>query len=97
MVTERFKQVSIISLNRPEKQNAFNKAMLYELAAQLKLFEEDDNASIAIINGNGGCFSVGYDLDEIKTINQNNLNIDRDSLIVSSADRRLQYDHLKTI
>lgn len=52
--------------------------MLNELATELKRFEEDNNTAIAIINGSGGCFSVGYDIDEMKTKER----LDADDFIV---------------
>lgn len=67
VMVERLKRVSLITLNRPDKQNAFNKVMLNELATALKRFEEDKDSGVAIINGAGGSFSIGYDIDELKT------------------------------
>lgn len=66
ILTERFKGVTIFTLNRPEKQNAFNRLMLNELAHRLHSFEADDESSVAVINGSGGNFSAGYDIEELR-------------------------------
>lgn len=79
---DKFKAVTILSINRPEKQNAMNEALLLELATQLKHFEEDNSSSIAIINGIGGNFSAGYDIDELMHKSQHDMNSVRNSLVV---------------
>lgn len=57
--------------------------MLTELADHLNKFEEDDKISAAILNGIGSCFSIGYDIDELKDNFKQNEQINRDHLIVS--------------
>lgn len=79
---EKFKAVTILSINRPEKQNAMNEALLHELALQLQQFEEDSNTSVAILNGIGGNFSAGYDLNELKEKFLDNSNTIQSSLEV---------------
>lgn len=66
VTVDKFKAVTILSINRPDKQNAINEALLHELAAQFTRFEEDDSASVVIVHGTGGNFSIGYDIDELK-------------------------------
>lgn len=82
MIVDKFKAVTILSLNRPDKQNALNEALLQELAAQLTRFEADSSASVVVINGIGGNFSAGYDIDELKEKSECNPNAVRSSLIV---------------
>lgn len=78
VIVDGFKRVSLITLNRPDKQNAFNKVMLNDLATALKRFEEDKDIGVAIINGAGGSFSVGYDIEELKAKER----LDADDFIV---------------
>lgn len=40
--------------------------MLNELGQQLKAFEADNDAAVAVISGSGGNFSSGYDFDELR-------------------------------
>lgn len=71
-----------MSINRPEKQNALNEANMYELATQLRQFEDDDSTSVVVINGNGGNFSIGYDIDELNKKCEHDANSVRDSIFV---------------
>jgi len=55
-------RVATITLNRPEKLNAFNDDMVLALAAALRRFDIDDEAHVAILNGKGRAFSSGADV-----------------------------------
>lgn len=83
VISERFKAVTILRLNRPHKQNAFNRTMLERLAHELHKFEQDDSARVAVIHGIGGNFSSGYDLDELKAVAKDSPHDLEKSLIVS--------------
>lgn len=54
--------IAHITLNRPEKLNAFNVEMSYALRDAWRRFEADPDAQVAILAGNGSSFSVGVDL-----------------------------------
>ena len=57
--------IAIISLNRPEHINAFNVHMRDDLYQYLRLFQDDQEAKIAVIRGNGvRGFCAGADLSE---------------------------------
>src|SRR4030042_3156763 len=61
--------IAYITLNRPEKLNAFNLEMSFALRDTWKRFEKDDAARVAILSSNGKSFSVGGDLaDEDPTM-----------------------------
>ncbi|HET7738224.1 MAG TPA: enoyl-CoA hydratase-related protein [Tepidiformaceae bacterium] len=55
-------RVGRITLNRPEKMNAMNQELLYELWEALHNLEADDSVRVLIIRGAGRTFSAGYDL-----------------------------------
>ncbi|MBI4187720.1 MAG: enoyl-CoA hydratase/isomerase family protein [Chloroflexi bacterium] len=55
--------VARITLNRPEKLNAFSAGLLDELFAALAEAEDDDEVKVVIIRGAGRCFASGYDLN----------------------------------
>lgn len=55
--------VAEIHLNRPDKLNALNAAMLEELGTALGEAEQDDEVRVIILCGNGRAFSSGFDLD----------------------------------
>lgn len=54
-----------IRLNRPEKLNAINQAMLEELGVALDAAESDDDVRVVILSGNGCAFSSGFDLESV--------------------------------
>ncbi len=53
-----------ISINRPERKNALNTALLLELAGQLENIVAEGGRAV-IINGAEGNFAAGADIDEI--------------------------------
>jgi enoyl-CoA hydratase/carnithine racemase len=55
-------KIAYITLNRPEKLNALNNEMVAELSKTWDRFEEDPDARIAILSGNGKAFCAGADI-----------------------------------
>lgn len=62
-----FKEDAIyrISLNRPEKLNAFNLKLIEELVSELKNADRDDDIKVIIVSGEGKAFSAGGDLENM--------------------------------
>ena len=58
-------RIAYITLNRPEKLNALNFQMKDELVACLRRYNDDRDAWVAIISGNGRAFCPGIDLTEV--------------------------------
>ena len=58
-------QTAIITLNRPERRNSINQALLTSLYDYVEKVSNDDNIRAAIITGNGKSFCSGIDLDAI--------------------------------
>src|ERR1044072_7796750 len=56
--------VVTITLNRPEKLNAFSDELVGLLGDALYRFDTDDEAQIAILCGNGRAFSSGADVQQ---------------------------------
>jgi enoyl-CoA hydratase len=65
VLVERDGHVVTITLNRPDKRNAFNPEMLCRLADAWDLIDADDDIRVAIMTGAGGHFSAGADLDKL--------------------------------
>ncbi|GEQ85508.1 2-(1,2-epoxy-1,2-dihydrophenyl)acetyl-CoA isomerase [Patiriisocius marinistellae] len=57
--------VAIITLNRPEVFNSFNKEMAFLLQDELDACEKDDAVRAIILTGNGKAFCAGQDIGEI--------------------------------
>jgi enoyl-CoA hydratase/carnithine racemase len=55
-------RIAYITLNRPEKLNAINTEMMTELSKTWDRFEEDPEATVAILSGAGKAFCGGADI-----------------------------------
>lgn len=58
--------VVTITLNRPEKLNAFNEKMIRETTAAFKQAAKDDGVRCAVLTGAGRGFSSGQDLKDVQ-------------------------------
>jgi trans-feruloyl-CoA hydratase/vanillin synthase len=56
--------IAWVSLNRPEKRNAMNPALAYEMLEVLEALEIDDRAGVLVLTGTGEAFSAGMDLKD---------------------------------
>ncbi len=54
--------VATLTLNRPEKLNAFSDELVVALNEALRRFDADAEAYVAIIHGRGRAFSSGADV-----------------------------------
>jgi enoyl-CoA hydratase len=60
----RDREVGVLTLARPQRLNALNKKMLYELQVALDTVESDSDIRVLVVTGSGGNFSSGFDLKE---------------------------------
>ena len=56
-------RVAVITLNRPDKANAQNMALLDDLDAAWTRAADDDEVRVIVLRGNGKHFSSGHDLN----------------------------------
>lgn len=71
MQEETFKTVTTqgiatLTLNRPERHNAFDDTLIADLTAELKRLEGLDEVRVVILAGEGKSFSAGADLNWMK-------------------------------
>jgi enoyl-CoA hydratase/carnithine racemase len=57
-------RIATITLNRPEKLNAFTDDSVRELIARMRQFDTDKDAYVAILRGAGRAFSSGADVQQ---------------------------------
>lgn len=57
--------IGIVTLNRPERLNAINSALLDGLVAALERAVHSDEVEVVLLRANGRAFCVGDDLDEL--------------------------------
>ena len=50
--------VAVITLNRPERKNAFDRAQYDELAGRLDAVAADDSLRVAVLTGAGAAFRL---------------------------------------
>ena len=55
--------IASLTINRPEKRNAFNKEMITAFKQQLFEWSSDDAIHTLMINATGDCFCAGADID----------------------------------
>ncbi|MGY1526173.1 crotonase/enoyl-CoA hydratase family protein [Streptomyces sp. MN3] len=76
--TERRGAVTTVVLSRPEARNAVDGPTAAELADTFRAFEEDDEARVAVLWGEGGTFCAGADLKALGTERANRVTEDGD-------------------
>lgn len=59
---ERTGSTAIITINRPERKNSFDRATAYAMEAAIDRFEADDELRVAVLTGSGEVFCAGQDI-----------------------------------
>ena len=62
ILLEQQDNIAVLSLNRPNKLNAFTFSMMEEMIAALDSLDADDSVHALIITGKGRAFCAGADL-----------------------------------
>lgn len=55
--------VAVVTINRPDRKNAFNAEVISALAQHFETLRDADGVRIVFLRGAGGAFSAGADLD----------------------------------
>ncbi len=64
ILLEKADHIATITLNRPERLNAFNPKMYEELSRAAKAVSDDDDVRVVILTGAGRAFSAGADFQQ---------------------------------
>jgi len=64
LVDKQSPQITVVTLNRPERRNALTVELLTELCATIKAASEQPEQRILILRGAGAAFCTGLDLKE---------------------------------
>ena len=67
VLSEHRDGVALLTLNRPDKRNAFNDQQYDDLRDALADARADDTIRVSVITGAPGAFSAGQDLSEMGT------------------------------
>jgi methylglutaconyl-CoA hydratase len=68
LAIERQGPVARITLDRPERHNAFDDALVVELTAALRSLEAEESVRVVVLAGAGRSFSAGADLNWMKRV-----------------------------
>lgn len=58
--------VAMLTLNCPERRNAFNEALIAQLTSSLRRLDKNEDARVVVLSGAGKCFCAGGDLEWMK-------------------------------
>lgn len=64
-------RVATVTLNRPEKRNALNAAMVAELQTALDAAAKDAAVKVIVLKGSGEAFCAGADLESLQQLQKN--------------------------
>lgn len=84
ILTEIKGRVGVITLNQPEKLNAFSSVMSEELCAQISAWNDDESVGAIMLTGNGRAFCAGADISGFERHVDNNGESDPDVLVPAS-------------
>ena len=59
-------RVAFITLNRPDKKNALNPAMVQALNQAVETAMQDETVRALVLKANGNVFSAGADLESLQ-------------------------------
>jgi methylglutaconyl-CoA hydratase len=66
MLDQDSRGVARITLNRPDRHNAFDDALIAELTAELERLDDDPAVRVVVLTGAGASWSAGADLNWMK-------------------------------
>ena len=66
LAVERQGPIGLVTLNRPDRHNAFDDALIAELTEALRSMEAEDAVRVVVLSGAGKSFSAGADLNWMK-------------------------------
>jgi methylglutaconyl-CoA hydratase len=64
LIEKQTPQITVVTLNRPERRNALTVELLTELRAAIKVASEQPHERVLILRGAGAAFCTGLDLRE---------------------------------
>lgn len=78
ILTEIDGPLFVVTINRPERRNAVDRATAETLSAAFRAFDADEDFSVAILTGAGGNFCAGADLKAVAEGRGNRVETDGD-------------------
>lgn len=90
--------VGLVTMNRPERHNAFDDALIAELTDALRSMEAEDSVRLVVLAATGRSFSAGADLNWMKRMAAYSLEDNRrDAMAMAALMRTLAHLRKPTI
>jgi enoyl-CoA hydratase len=70
--------VRVVTVERPQRRNAYDRDTAAALAEAFRAFDADDDLAVAVLTGRGGAFCAGADLQEVAAGRGNRVTTDGD-------------------
>jgi len=95
---ERQGPLGLVTMNRPERHNAFDDALIAELTEAFRSMEAEDGIRVVVLSGAGRSFSAGADLNWMKrmagfSIDENR----RDAMAMATLMRTIAHFRKPTV
>src|SRR5207245_4186428 len=89
LIEKQTPQITVVTLNRPERRNALTIELLTELCAAIKAASDNPQGRVIILRGAGAAFCTGLDLKEAADHTKANVTAERvaETLITLSQTR----------
>jgi methylglutaconyl-CoA hydratase len=98
LVLERQGPVAVVCMNRPDRHNAFDDALIAEMTESLRGLEADDGVRVVVLSGAGRSFSAGADLAWMRRMAGFSLDENRrDAMALATLMRTLAHLRKPTI
>ncbi|HXS52930.1 MAG TPA: enoyl-CoA hydratase/isomerase family protein [Usitatibacter sp.] len=98
LAVERQGPIGLVTLNRPERHNAFDDALIAELTEALRSMEAEEGIRLVVLSGAGKSFSAGADLNWMRRMAGYSMDENRrDSMGLATLMRTLAHLRKPTI
>ena len=98
LAIERQGPIGLVTMNRPERHNAFDDALIAELTDAFRSMEAEDGIRIVVLSGAGKSFSAGADLNWMKRMSGFSMEENRrDAMALAALMRTIAHLRKPTI
>src|SRR5512135_3456914 len=98
LAIERQGPIGLVTMNRPERHNAFDDALISELTEGLRSMEAEEGIRVVVLSGAGRSFSAGADLNWMRRMAGYSMDENRrDSMGLATLMRTLAHLRKPTI
>lgn len=90
-------RIAVIKIDRPDKRNALNPQLVYQLTSSFRKAIADPSVKVIILKAAGEVFSAGADLDYLKYMQQSTFEENRNDIIALMELFLLIYESPKLV